>query len=41
VDKHYAQMINPAVQKKPAAFLTQMTQDINSLLATGALPSGY
>jgi hypothetical protein len=41
VEKHYADMINPGIQKKPGAFLTQMTQDINTLLATGSLPTGY
>ena len=41
INKHYADMANPALQKKPDAFLGQMTRDLNTLLNTGTLPTGY
>ena len=41
VSKHYGDMANPALQKKPDTFLSLLTKDINTLLSTGALPTGY
>jgi hypothetical protein len=41
LNKHYGDMVDPQLQKKPAVFLDQMARDITTLLQTGALPTGY
>jgi hypothetical protein len=34
-------MVDPTLQKKPAAFLDQLAGDITTLQQTGTLPAGY